>query len=628
MSAKKHKFLTRQKLVLGALVLLWLAQAVFVVRGEYWGWSTVFREWQRPLAWRSARFYRGERFANETAFLRAHIPVNALVVLPPTTVDEALGRSVDMQWFLLPRKVTNCVEIACGTSWVQRGSAYVVFISNEFPGDQVPSDRLHLMGSSFGIVTPSAFSNESIFGNADVPSVPWRWLSEALAEMALLAIMYFGGAGLLYLLGSRASFTGWPVAAWALGSGALTFCTFLFLLAGVAVAPSALASMAILLALGWWGRQRRLETSLRWKWPSSWDGDFLAWGAFGLLVGWIGVLAVLSVVKGYHTTDAISIWGVKGYGIARLGLRRGTYLGLVRDYPLNIPLLIALPKALWGDAVGMSKLIFPLFLLGIVTVLYWETYRLSHNVLFSFLAGALWSTTPLIIHHAQMGYANLGTAFYVFSGLWLWYRHRQYLPAGLVLAWAVWSRPEAWLLVAGILAITGMTQTYRRNFWQVSLPPVVTFVFWVLVRRHAYAYRYAPGVMKTFSGGVLALFHGEVHWKTLWGVFAAWSRLFQPHLWGIAGVLILAGVLMGGWGWFKAKDGLKAIDAQLMVFVGVGMMGTISMIYYFTAYLPGYDLQWWLNTGFDRLLLPAVLTLWYAAWQFLWQYIKAVSTRV
>jgi hypothetical protein len=57
---------------------------------------------------RSARLSYGEEFAKYVLFLRQVIPDDALVVIPWKEADAVLSEMPFMQYFLFPRRLTNC----------------------------------------------------------------------------------------------------------------------------------------------------------------------------------------------------------------------------------------------------------------------------------------------------------------------------------------------------------------------------------------------------------------------------------------------------------------------------------------------------------------------------------------
>ncbi len=87
-----------QVVLLADGVLLPLARGSWEVRG------LAARE-------RSSRLAFGDSFSGYIEFLNEIIPEDALVVLPPSEIDSTFGHSGLMQYFLFPRRLTNCPAI-------------------------------------------------------------------------------------------------------------------------------------------------------------------------------------------------------------------------------------------------------------------------------------------------------------------------------------------------------------------------------------------------------------------------------------------------------------------------------------------------------------------------------------
>jgi hypothetical protein len=63
--------------------------------------------------WRSAYFFQGGQFADFIKFIHLNTPENARVVLPPRdSGPSALSTTPLMQFFLAPRQVINCPDLA------------------------------------------------------------------------------------------------------------------------------------------------------------------------------------------------------------------------------------------------------------------------------------------------------------------------------------------------------------------------------------------------------------------------------------------------------------------------------------------------------------------------------------
>lgn len=63
---------------------------------------------QLPSLERSITLSFGDTFAAYMDFLADAIPEEATVVLPPVEIDSTLGNAGLMQYFLYPRRITNC----------------------------------------------------------------------------------------------------------------------------------------------------------------------------------------------------------------------------------------------------------------------------------------------------------------------------------------------------------------------------------------------------------------------------------------------------------------------------------------------------------------------------------------
>lgn len=65
----------------------------------------------RPAVERSAYLAFGEEFGEFVSFIRDNVPDSALVAIPPSEISTTYGHNGLMQYFLLPRRVTNCPSV-------------------------------------------------------------------------------------------------------------------------------------------------------------------------------------------------------------------------------------------------------------------------------------------------------------------------------------------------------------------------------------------------------------------------------------------------------------------------------------------------------------------------------------
>lgn len=84
-------------------------QLVYLLRGPTLGLAaSLWDRRQSSAMQRSATFAFGDEFAGYMDFLRAHVPEDGLVILPPVSINDALGNQGMAQYFLFPRRVANC----------------------------------------------------------------------------------------------------------------------------------------------------------------------------------------------------------------------------------------------------------------------------------------------------------------------------------------------------------------------------------------------------------------------------------------------------------------------------------------------------------------------------------------
>jgi len=113
----------------------------------------------RPAWERGARLSFGDEFADYMAFLRANIPEEGRVIVPPLAVDPALGNEGLMQYFLFPRTVINCPQIeedeACLGAFGGE-STYFLYVDG-FPSPEIAgrTRALALFKDSLGVFAPA-----------------------------------------------------------------------------------------------------------------------------------------------------------------------------------------------------------------------------------------------------------------------------------------------------------------------------------------------------------------------------------------------------------------------------------------------------------------------------------------
>jgi len=150
---------------------LWLLAPVVVLQGILLGVFTirpmVARVWpirNEPALDRSARLSYGPVFAEYVLFLRTMIPEDGTVVIPPPSVDVVLGHMGFMQYFLFPRRLTNCPE---GEAWedcrIHYGGrlTYLLSVAGFPPRDELGLDKIYIpFDERWGIYAPASHKGD------------------------------------------------------------------------------------------------------------------------------------------------------------------------------------------------------------------------------------------------------------------------------------------------------------------------------------------------------------------------------------------------------------------------------------------------------------------------------------
>ena len=427
---------------------------------------------------------------------------------------------------------------------------------------------------------------------------------------------------------------GWLVASWVdpggdkmfrtavafpLGAGLLTIAMFALSLLGVPLsrgltlavlgAPIAVLGLVRVLRSARRPEQSSSETRpandgrLSWEWP--------ALIAIALL---FGASLVVSIGRSYSTWDAAAIWGVKGYGIA---LQKtiwaasdwGAY-GL--SYPLNLPLQISAFASLDGDVVPGSKLIFPLYYgslaIGLLAYLRQEGSTMSGWAVVFVMA------LPIAFDHATQGYANLPFATYIVLGTLLAIQAassgRKGTPAvsGIAFGLAVWTRPEGLVLVGAAFAALMLGARARGVRWKPGwawvLPSLVIGGGWL-------AFSLANGetgpLQDMVSSATASLSAGQWNPSAFYWIGRYLARdMLRPSTWGLFLPVVAVGVILH----VRRSRGRPQVRQWMLLGTALATGSLILGFYYLISF--SGDLEWWLDTGLSRMLLPSALLL--AVW--------------
>jgi hypothetical protein len=574
-----------------------------------------------PAVWRSGVNFLGPNFAEYLVFLNERIPEEAVVVLPPRDFgDRFITHPQIMQFFLSPRTVINCTDLACLQDYLD-GQAFILIDNPErFPRTQADAlaDRLSYMNASWGMITPAGFPAQS----------PGKLPHFSNIEAFILAFIL---PGIWFLLVSlpgvfliRLAFPDWGLPAQVFAGAALSLVSFslfalfplLFSLPLTCGLIYTLTGLHLMLAtlIGIKFRTRLFLAPVSRSWIS-WAA--VAWQALFLLIGAAAFL--IAAGKGYFSTDGIVIWGSKGYGIANLGLYQGIadWGTTAAGYPLALPILIGALKTLFAELLPASKLIFPIFFLALVLTL-WETFRTRISATWAAVSTFIIAFAPALTEHAVIAYANLPFTAMLTLGILLSIpaphthisRRGQALLAGLTLVLAAWIRPEgiylvlAFLLIAALLPRRPTADSHPLPWVYLALPVAAYLILWSLLSPALYP----PDANPSYLAAALArISSGELRLDAAWTIFLAlFMLLFTRTEWGYLGFALLAAAPFI----LTIRKPLRLPAAHLLLSGLAFLLLTAGLTYLVSlADQPGCDLGCWINTGLNRYAIPGyVLT--------------------
>jgi len=361
--------------------------------------------------------------------------------------------------------------------------------------------------------------------------------------------------------------------------------------------------------------------------------DLFVWGStldiWMILIVMLGGLYIfLAVGSGFHASDSYVLWGAKGAGLAAEGLSgvitRGTNTTV---YPLHIPILIGMFMDTFGDTLPVSKLIFPMYYLSLLLVVNGFLKERSTPVLAG-LGTLVLATMPVVVRHARVGYANLPLTFYIVIGVILFFQAiSEALPksqrvlwvvSGAFLAMAIWTRPEGFGLVVGIMG-AGLAWLFLsgeikqvRQVWLVSVIPLLVWTGWYVTSSRFYTGNLL--VEGNFERFIQQLSLGNFHQGEFILILKYFLRLlYDFKTWGAIGLgflLVIIGFLLS----------VYKQDSKIWIFLltSTSSFAVIIALYYALSFNQVHEVEWWLGGGFSRMIMPGMILLWVGiVWQLL-----------
>lgn len=603
------------------LVSLILLNLFFVVPDVLSFGKGIVQSLDKPGIWRGARFARSINFADYVLFLREQIPETGTVILPPEDVSMwTLANTPAMEFFLAPREIRNCRTLECGGGFIGADQTYILIMGlDRFPGaeirDQETNVRMH--NDTWGVYGPAP----GLGGGTSFPEgLNFRllWGEILLPLLMIPLIMALGFLAVSLVLPSLPAWSRVGIG-WGLVLGAFSFGGYLLLLSGWMTELSHVLYLSLGLVL-------LLTAGLALKKKASTEKIWLLFGELRQPDPWLvlilflgGLFTFLAVGSGVHATDAYVLWGAKGAGLAAEGLDGVTRGTNTTEYPLHIPLLFGLMQDAFGETLPASKLMFPVYYLSLLLVVY-EYLKERMVPHFAGLSTLVLATMPVMARHARIGYANLPLTFYLVSGavLWSWAGSRRErssgwgarLIVGILIGLAGWTRPEGlWLGTTFLLVIAGRTLRGQnrysfREFLPVISAPVTLWLIWFLTKSTFYPE--VDALEENLARAAQEIFSGRMHLSELGQILNNFfTRGLNFQAWGVTGfVFLLVGFL------YLVKPGSGGKETYAFWTTGLLWTGLIIALYYVFSFDQVHELDWWLNTGFNRMIMPGMVLIW------------------
>jgi hypothetical protein len=403
--------------------------------------------------------------------------------------------------------------------------------------------------------------------------------------------------------------------AYPLGAGIYSFCLFIASWAGLGLNALSLGAIfLLLLAFVRWKERQQPSTgsadALTVDNAGRFEGRHILWLPVGAAILFV---AGVAITRSYSSWDAAAIWAVKGYAIADegsifAGARWGAH-GL--SYPLNIPLLISVFRILEGDPLPGSKLIFVAFYVSLMAGCYrfWLDRNLS--TLNAYLGVLLLATLPLLFEHGTIGYANLPMTTYVLMSVILGVQasgdaRAEFMQLSLLLSGlAAWTRPEA-VFLAPIVVLTftlaiRVLMPSRPSRLRWALPGALVLILpQLFIANHG-----GEGVMTgAIQATAAAIGRGELRLDAVYTTIRTLGgMMLRPSIWGIVPAALILVPLAN-----LPKLHPRRYPIPAVILAAACAAGLAIIAFYYLVAFTG-DLRLWLDTGINRMFLPAGMLL-------------------
>jgi hypothetical protein len=575
---------------------------------------------------RSAQYYFGEAGTTFLKFIDSYVPQDKAVIVPG--IGSRFSNQSILKYFLFPRTVLTCpctqTDEAC-KACLQDPNVYIP-ATNNFPSKEAVGEAKQFIpfdstSSSYaGLYVPKG--EMPISPDQALPKAPYHPLPALLIDLCVLASFSLLGFILARLV---IPWLGWIEAlslSVPLGVGLFTWVIFITSWSGIPIIlPTVIIIFAVLTA-GLFLLRRRLE-----KTPGDSPRETLArlrrsgltkkhlipitaWGLVGCI---FLVMTTISVIRSYSQFDDIAIWSLKGYGIAYKGTIFATnYLGgHGLAYPLDLPLSITVFKLASGDVIPGSKLLFPIFSAALAFGCYRFWRRWGVNSILAWSGILLLVTVPEIFLYSTLGFANLPFTVYLVLGVFwsvdglLRAQPRSLFMAGLLLAFASWTRPEGIvfaIILMVVLFLGGLIALRKPYFSPAWVLPLVIPVLWLLFAAQYVARDQAGGALNAL---VNDLFQGSLSLTPVRMMLGyAMSTVVKSTTWGYIFPLAAVMLVVAGYQLLPRVN-----PPAFMLFPAAIAAFLVPAGLFFVESTTEGDFPVFLSVSFDRAYLPAAFLI-------------------
>ncbi len=386
--------------------------------------------------------------------------------------------------------------------------------------------------------------------------------------------------------------------AYPLGAGIFTWAVFLATSIGMPVTLATAGLIyGILLILCLWFLQRRNGYLI----PISFHRpDVNALQI--ILIGLIGILILTTFIGAIYMPlsawDALAIWGLKAKLIAATGEIVSQAQAAWPFYPLNLPLQMTFLFLLGGDFL---QIIFPMYFLSLL-LLFYANLRQWVGMTLALACTLFLSATPIIQQQATIAYANLPfTVYYAGSAIYLlrFLKDRKVsglILSGILIGFASWTRAESLLYLAINATALLLFEKQKHKALKRTLAYVCIFaVFWMPWAIYSKLADYSDYVGNAAIGSLTSLISGNFAMPLLGQILGyAGSRVFTINTWGFLWMGLLIVLAFGSKHWRE--------HTPLLLLLALNFVGLV-FTYYSASVTSPNSIEWWLNTGFDRMAL-------------------------